>query len=181
MLNPFHIVPTPPAFYAGAWENLTWVTIQTVDSKPIYGLEFMYGNTWTTGDLSGNPPYSPWGRDDATFEFQEIRGGNVVDSGSQKFLALGTIVGFYDPDGFDRLLVRATSDLSGAPNSQALALDDLRVQLAPTGVAEPASVVLLTIGLVAIGFSRRIARPGANLALTNVCGLTHSSTLAVLE
>jgi hypothetical protein len=155
VLNPFHIEPVPTAFYADAWENLEWVTIQTTDSKPIYGLEFMYGNTWTTGDLSGVPPYSPWGRSDATFEFQEWRGGAMVDTGSQTFLALGTVVGFYDPAGFEQLLVRATSNLSGVPNSQALALDNLKVQLEPVPEARIDAMLAVGFGVLAVMGCRR--------------------------
>jgi len=158
VLNPFHIEPTPTAFYAGAWENLQWVTIQTTDSRPIYGLEFMYGNTWTTGDLSGVPPYSPWGISDATFEFQEWRGGTMVATGSQTFLALGTIVGFYDQGGYDQLLVRATSSLSGVPNSQALAMDNLQVQLSPTTIPEPSTMLLVGGALTCLGLFRRLIR-----------------------
>ena len=149
VLNPFHIDPTPSNFYAVAWANAEWVTIQTTDAKPIFGLEFMYGNTWTTGDLSGNPPYSPWGRYDATFEYQEWRGGTMVDSGSVAFLGLATIVGFYDSAGFDQLLVRATTASNGSTNAIALANVSAQLSAVPlavtvTGLAREGNDIRIT-------------------------------------
>jgi hypothetical protein len=159
-LNPFHILPQPTAFYAGAWENMEWVNIQTTDSKRIYGLEFMYGNTWTTGDLSGNPSYSPWGINDATFEYQEWRGGTMVDSGGVANLPLATIVGFADSAGFDQFLVRATSARSGNPDSNAIAFGYMKAQL--TAVPEPGSLVVWAGVVAAAAFAyRRYGRANA--------------------
>jgi hypothetical protein len=49
-------------------------------------------------------------------------------------MEMGTILGFFDPAGFDRLLLRCTSAASGDPNLQALALDNLRVDLHPHNI-----------------------------------------------
>jgi hypothetical protein len=49
--------------------------------------------------------------------------------GGATLLQMGTIVGFYDPAGFDQLLLRATVANSGDPTLQALALDNVVVML----------------------------------------------------
>jgi hypothetical protein len=93
----------------------------------MYGVEFMYGNTWTTGD-----PQRPWGNPNAVFDWQTWKADVQVSAGSigpPQFLALGTTLGFYDPAGFDQLLVRCTSPNSGDPTLQAIALDTLQVML----------------------------------------------------
>jgi len=105
-----------------------WTIIRTTDSKKIFGVEFMYGNGWTTG---GNPP---WGNTQAKVEWQTMTGGNLVSSGIDgdpaiSILPLGTILGFYDPAGFDELWVKCTIASSFDPNVQDLALDDLSVML----------------------------------------------------
>jgi len=140
-LDPFHLPNwTDRAFYAIAWGNNDWVTIQTTpDSLGISGLEFMYGNTWTTGDIYGQ---YPWGNQNAIVEWQTWVGDTMVSSGTvgdAQILALGTILGFNDPGGFERLLVRSTIANSGDPNLQAIALDNVHVQLVP----EPSTFVLL--------------------------------------
>ena len=58
--------------------NFDWVTIQTNDGKKIYGLEFLYGNGWTTGDIWGA---YPWGNSAAYLEWKTLVGGTVVSSG----------------------------------------------------------------------------------------------------
>jgi hypothetical protein len=65
-------------------------------------------------------------------EWQTWNNGTLVSVGTNgpvPMLSLGTVVGFYDPAGFDQLLVRATIAGSGDPTLQAVALDDLRVML----------------------------------------------------
>jgi hypothetical protein len=118
---------TDRTFYAISAGNNDWVTIQTTDGLPTYGAEFMYGNTWTSGDFQ-----RPWGNPNAIFDWQTWRNQVVVSSGSigpPQMLPLGTIVGFYDPAGFDQLLVRCTSPNSTDPTLQAAALDTLQVML----------------------------------------------------
>jgi len=150
-LDPFHGANgADRAFYAMANGSDTWVTIATTDAQKIFGVEFMYGNTWTTGDIYG--PY-PWGNHDAILEWQTLdQNGNVISSGSVgggPLLEMGTIVGFYDPNGFTSLQVQAT-----LPNQtvQALALDNLKVQLQP--VPEPSTLWLLGLGAGFLGIGR---------------------------
>ncbi|MCX6922797.1 MAG: hypothetical protein NT154_06230 [Verrucomicrobia bacterium] len=109
--------------------NNDWVTIQTTHLAKMHGVEFMYGNTWTTGDIYGT---YPWGNGQAFVEWQTLVDGTVVSSGQlgvNPLLPLGTILGFYDPVGFDQLLVKCPIANSSPANYQALALDNLTVML----------------------------------------------------
>lgn len=127
-LDPFHGANgTDRAFYAIAWGNNDWVTIQNTNHALMHGVEFMYGNTWTTGNIYGT---YPWGNSDAALDWQTFSNGSLVSSGTiTPPLGMGTVVGFSDPAGFDQLLVRSTIASSGDPTLQAIALDNLYVQL----------------------------------------------------
>ncbi|MFI5395348.1 MAG: hypothetical protein ACHQ9S_07435 [Candidatus Binatia bacterium] len=113
----------------------SWVTITTTDSAKMFGVEFLYGNSWTGG--------SPWGNNNAWVTWQTLNGTTVISSGQigpDPMLPVGTVVGFYDPDGFDRLLVKCNVANQADPNIQALALDNLHVQLTtnlPTATQTP--------------------------------------------
>jgi hypothetical protein len=135
-LDPFHGATAPDrAFFCVAWENTEWTSIRTTNRALIHGVEFVYGNGWTTGDIYGQ---YPWGNANAMLEWQTWRNGTMVSSGTVPFLAMGTIVGFYDPSGFDELLMRATIANSANTNDNALALDNLNVMLTNT---PPAPVI----------------------------------------
>ncbi len=129
-LDPFHgSSPPDHGFFCVSWENLEWTSVLTTDRAVIHGVEFMYGNGWTTGDIYGQ---YPWGNHDAVLEWETWRDGTNVSSGAvgpAPMLEMGTIVGFYDPSGFDELLMRATIARSGNTNLNALALDNLNVML----------------------------------------------------
>lgn len=102
----------------------SWVTLTTTDSAKMFGVEFLYGNSWTGG--------SPWGNDNAWVTWQTWNGTTVVSSGQigpNPMLPVGTVVGFYDPAGFDRLLVKCNAPNQADPNIQALAMDNLQVML----------------------------------------------------
>jgi hypothetical protein len=128
LLDPFYRANgADRTFYAISSGNNDWVTIQTTNRAQMHGVEFMYGNTWTTGDLS-----RPWGNPNAVIDWQTFKADVLVSSnsiGPPQFLPLGTILGFYDPAGFDQLLVRCTSPNSSDPTLQAIALDTLKVML----------------------------------------------------
>jgi len=158
-LDPFGGTNPSRAFYAtydgakgnGPTDPNSWTIIRTTDSRKITGIEFMYGNTWTTG---GNPP---WGNDLASVEWQTMNGGAVVSSGTDgdpaiSMLPLGTVLGFSDPAGFDELWVRSRIASSFDPNVQALALDNLDVQLL---VPEPSTALLVLSGLLGLAARRR--------------------------
>jgi len=130
-LDPFHLASAPDrAFHATAWGNEDWVTIQTTNRAHLYGVEFMYGNCWTTGDIYGQ---YPWGNDLGFVEWQTWKNDVLVSFGQigpNPVLPLATVLGFYDPAGFDQLLVRCRIDNSSPPNLQVIALDNLSVMLA---------------------------------------------------
>lgn len=155
-LDPFHGANgADHAFYAMANGSDTWVTIQTSDSRKLFGVEFLYGNTWTTGDIYG--PY-PWGNDNAVVHWQTWSGGSLISSGTiggGPLLQMGTILGFYDPAGFDTLLVDATIPNYPGPYLQALALDNLNVQLSPVPEPETCAMMLAGLGFVGAAARRR--------------------------
>ncbi|MFI5387196.1 MAG: PEP-CTERM sorting domain-containing protein [Fimbriimonadales bacterium] len=118
----------------------SWVTIHTTDSARIYGVEFLYGNSWTNG--SGG-----WGNNGAWVMWQTFNGASVESSGQAGpygGLYVGGIIGFYDPSGFDTLQVKCNAPNQSDPNIQALAMDNLYVQLTP--VPEPATLGVLAVG-----------------------------------
>ncbi len=129
-LDPFRGATAPDrAFFCVSWDNPEWTSIRTANNAVIHGVEFVYGNGWSTGDIYG--PY-PWGRDDAVLIWETWRAGTNVSSGSigdPGALPVGTIVGFYDPVGFDELLMKAVMRPVATTNSNALALDNLNVML----------------------------------------------------
>jgi hypothetical protein len=126
--DPFHLPGGGTLAYFGTANGSTdWVVIQTTNRALMHGVEFLYGNTWTTGNSA-----VPWGRDDAFVPWQTLSNGVLVSSGQlgpNPMLPVGTVVGFFDPGGFDQLLVKCGISNSSPPNAQALALDNLLVQL----------------------------------------------------
>jgi len=129
-LDPFHLPGgTDGGFFACANGTPEWVIIQTTNQARMYAAEFRYGNTWTTGDIYGQ---YPWGNSGAYVEWQTLNNGAVVSSGQigpDPPLSVGTVLGFYDPAGFDQLQVKCRIANSSPPNDQAIALDNLVVQL----------------------------------------------------
>ena len=128
--DPFHGADgTDAGFYFPYGGSQGWTVIRAADGVPIFALEFMYGNGWTTGDIYGQ---YPWGIPDGLVSWQTRRHNAVVSSGligDSPWLPVGTVVGFSDPSGFDELRVKCTSSRSGDPSLQALALDTVAVQL----------------------------------------------------
>jgi hypothetical protein len=48
-LDPFHGANAPDrAFFCVSWENPEWTSIRTTNLAVMHGVEFMYGNSWTT-------------------------------------------------------------------------------------------------------------------------------------
>jgi hypothetical protein len=160
-LNPFLMTgPSGPSYsfigggyyfaYDSEFGNSDWVSIQTSDTKKMYGVEFLYGNGWSNGDVYGT---LPWGNSTIPLEWQTYNGANLVSSGSVT-TGVGTVVGFSDPNGFDLLRVRAPGN---GTNWQEIALDNLMVQTTP--VPEPATLVLFAagaIGLLGIAWRKRL-------------------------
>jgi hypothetical protein len=129
-LDPFHGATAPDrGFFCVAWDNPEWTSIRTTNNAVIHGVEFVYGNGWTTGDIYGQ---YPWGNNAAILIWQTWRNGTLVSSGSvgdTSMLPVGTVVGFYDAEGFDELTMKAIMLTTASTNSNALALDNVNVQL----------------------------------------------------
>ncbi len=143
LFDPFHGADgSDRAFYCPSGGSQGWTEIRTTTGERIYALEFMYGNGWTTGQIYG--PY-PWGNNLAVVEWQTLIGSSIVSSGvagGSPLLEMGTILGFYDPAGFDKIRLKCTIANSADPTLQALALDRLRVELfhpcsAPSIASQP--------------------------------------------
>lgn len=137
-LDPFHGATAPDrGFFCVAWENTEWTSIRTTNRAAMHGVEFVYGNGWTTGDIYGQ---YPWGNSGAVLLWQTWRNGTNVSSGSVGdlgMLPVGTVVGFYDASGFDELTMKAIMPVNGT-NVNALALDNVNVMLTNT---PPAPVI----------------------------------------
>jgi hypothetical protein len=136
--DPFNHTGDGSAFsYPNGGVN-AWVTIKTTDARPIYAAEFLYGNGYVS-----DVPVIYW---------ETIKSSVVVSSGSI-VLSRGAILGFSDPNGFDQLLVSASE--FGSPTSvNAIALDNLKVQLAPV----PEASTFLAGALLAIPFGLRVLK-----------------------
>jgi hypothetical protein len=127
--DPFHGVDgMAPTFEFPTAGSYGWVTINATDGKSLRAVEFMYGNGWTTGSGA-----YPWGNNLAYLEWQTWLGGKLVSSGtiggSGQVIEMGTIIGFHDDAGFDQLLVRCKIATSVDPDLQALALDNVNVEM----------------------------------------------------
>jgi hypothetical protein len=150
-LNPFLITgPSGPSYsfigggyyfpYDSQFGNSDWVTVQTAGLAKMYGVEFLYGNGWSNGDVYGT---LPWGNSTIPLEWETYDGANLISSGSVT-TGVGTVVGLSDPSGFDRLRVRAPGNAS---SWQEIALDNLSVQ---TTVPEPSTLAVLLAWVVGL-------------------------------
>ncbi len=125
-MHPFGGIGEPNlAFFGMANGTAEWVIIETVNAATMHGVEFMYGNTWSYQGTS-------WGNDQAYVVWQTLLNGTVLSTGQvgpSPLLPLGTVIGFYDPAGFDQLQVKCLIANSSPPDYQAIALDNVSVQL----------------------------------------------------
>ncbi len=108
--------------------NYDWVTIKTTDGRAMEGVEFLYANGWYN--------------DAVTIDWRAYVGATLVSSGST-VQDRGTILGFSDPNGFEILKVRAV--VHEGDTYQAIAIENLKVQVGDFIVPEP-STVLAGIG-----------------------------------
>jgi hypothetical protein len=139
LLDPFHRTASADrSFFALSTPISDWVTIRPANLSLMFGVEFLYGNTWTNADIQ-----QPWGNSEAVVDWQTWKNGSILSSGTigpVPMVQVGTFIGFYDAEGFDELVVRATLPTSGDPNLQALALDAVAVMQADQ---PPAPVVTI--------------------------------------
>lgn len=103
-------------------QQFDWVTIKTTEGALMYGVEFLYGNGYGSGSA---PPYQ-YGYDGDLIKWQTYKGAALVSEGSL-VLPVGTVIGFRNPSGFDRLLVQSVL----LPGGNAIAIDNLNVQMSP--------------------------------------------------
>jgi hypothetical protein len=125
-------------------------TITTTDGAVMYAAEFNAGDGWAGSD----PLYFAW---------QTRLGGSTTGGGyytASQSVAL--VFGIADAGGFDTLLLAAydTESLAmggvTAGGFQALAIDNLSVQVGPGGVVpEPSSLALVALGISIAGLLRR--------------------------
>jgi len=110
-------------FHYGSSGNNSFVTIRGTDSATFFALELRLGD----GFQGALTTHLRWG----TFK------NNVQISTGLIALPKGTIVGFSDPVGFDELRVAAnnTGNLDFG-EFQAIAIDDVKVQVAPGSILE---------------------------------------------
>ena len=143
-MHPFGGVGEPDlAFFGMANGTTEWVVIENLDQSTMHAVEFMYGNTWSyMGSSWGNPAgYVVW---------QTLNNGSVVSSGQigpNPLLSLASIIGFYDPVGFDQLQVKCLVAGGSPPDTQAIALDNVRVQLTNLPPAPPISAYDFSVDL----------------------------------
>ncbi len=137
-------------FYC-AGVNDSWVTIKTTDGRRIAGIEFLYGNAWSVDTFGPEP--SKIGNSSAVIEWQADGGGLMVTSG----ISVGTVIGFSDsnPIGFETFRIRSPLSLDFPDYlSQAIALDNLKVQLAPI----PESSTWVAGAVLALPFGVQVLR-----------------------
>lgn len=134
----------------GAGGNFDFVTITTVDDAVMAGVEAIVGWGFTT-QTTGNVIWET--RLDGI-----VTGGGVFTKTFFSSLPSNTVNGWADVSGFDelRLAAHPTNTTLGA--YQAIALDNVRVQLLATvPVPEPGTVTLLGIAMLGLGARRRRA------------------------
>lgn len=131
-LDAFGPFPAPgDANYFCAGNNKSWVTIKAMDGRTMVGVEFLYANVFSVNSFVASI-----GHPNALVEWQAYLGATLVSSNSSSTAPLlGSVIGFHDLTGFDTLLVRAI--LEGDEINQAIALDNLKVQLVP--IPEPST------------------------------------------
>jgi hypothetical protein len=145
-LEPFGGAGDGSGFYYPGNGAAGWTTIETDDQSLMSGVEFLYGNGWLNGSYEGLN--TVFGSDTAVLYWQTLD-GNTVESSGSVVLPVGTVVGFSDPAGFEELQVSATAGPECPPGENALALDNLVVQLAPPPVPDLGGGGFFELGIVA--------------------------------
>ncbi len=135
--------PRSSGFFYGRGGNQGYVSISATDGQSFSALDLLLGDGFglTTTNLA----------------WETLLGGAVTGSGLVTMLARGTTVGWSHLSGFDTLRIGASPYLTSLGNFQAIAIDDVRAQIAAT-VPLPASLPLLLGAVGAAGALRRRKR-----------------------
>ena len=136
---------TSPLWYVNGGMYDGYLSISTVAEEKIYATEFLVG--------------SGWGRALFNIYWESYTGSALSGSGSLFNVESGPVLGFADAAGFDELRLGAYffdpggSFVGSTPRPNAIAIDDLRVQVTP--VPEPATGTVLLTGLAMLAIARR--------------------------
>jgi hypothetical protein len=141
------------ALYYGRGGDTSFVTIKTTDATEIFGLEFLFGHGFsdsTNVDLG----WETW------------NDGMLVSSGVLDDPAKGTVVGWSDTGGFDELRVGAGHGPYSFGDQQAIALDNVRVELIPDSGSALLLMVMSFSGLHLLRRSQGASKVFARAALS---------------
>ena len=132
-----------PNSHYGNGGNHEWVTISLVGGGAFNAIDFLLGDGW--GAFTGH---------DTNLRWETFNGTTSTGTGVQA-LQSGTTVGWTDVDGITSIRVAANRYLTDLAfgDYQAIAIDDLRIGGAT--VPEPASILLLGLGLAGLGARKR--------------------------
>ncbi len=117
-------------FHYGSSGGNNYVTITGTDSATFTGLELKIGDGFFASNGS------------TLFAWATYLGGSLTGSGNSILAPRGSVVGWSDPTGFDELRIGGASDTLASYNLgdfQAIALDNVRVQIGTAAVPEPLS------------------------------------------
>ena len=135
--------PRTTGFHYGDGGNDEYVTIRGTDDATFFALDLLLGSGYGFGTNA--------------VRWETYLNGNLTGSGVETSVPQGSIVGWSDAGGFDELRVAAgIFSPPGFGQEQAIAIDDLRVQLAPFSVPLPGSAALIGLGLAGLALSRRL-------------------------
>ena len=128
-------------FHYGDGGNEEYVTIRGTDDATFFALDLLLGSGYGFGINN--------------LRWETYLNGNLTGSGVETSVAQGSIVGWSDSSGFDELRVAAgIVETPGFGEEQAIAIDDLRVRLAPFLVPVPGSAALIGLGLAGMALIR---------------------------
>lgn len=136
-----------PAFdgglHYGTSGNSDYVSIKTTDEVDIYSIVMGLGDGWG----ANNPLNITW---------ETWKNGVKIGGMSNNNLVGGQYYGFRDNNGFDELRIAAFNQADGILGTfQAIAIDDVRLQLTPS-VPVPGAIWLLGSGVICmVGFRRK--------------------------
>ena len=128
-------------FYYSSGGDASYVTIKLEDGTEFSSIEFLLGDGFS--------------KETTNLRWESFLDGVLVSSGLKLNVEKGSIVGWTDIGGIDELRVAAGYYDPGFGNPQAIAIDDLRLQVASVPV--PAASCLFISALLSLLGKKRIA------------------------